>query len=163
MPVNPVSFLPYLLRAVYEWIVDDQRIPYLEVDTSVPGIMVPKQFAQQKKIVFNINNQAVDKLRIGNDAIEFHARFGPQVEKIFIPMPAVRAIFAKDDLQGIYCDQEKVFFNISEELEMPLEEEMIPLAPEADLDGKKETEGKSNLISLEKFKRKKSSFKEDKD
>ena len=67
---------PYLLRAFYEWIVDNNCTPYLVVDATVSAVKVPMQFVQNGQIVLNTAPSAVSNLQLGNDAITFNARFG---------------------------------------------------------------------------------------
>lgn len=95
---------PYLLRALYEWISDNHMTPYIQVDTRVQGVSVPSAYVQDHQIVLNITMNSVKDLVIGNDLIEFHARFGGQSEFIVIPVDAVAAIFAKENGQGMGFD-----------------------------------------------------------
>lgn len=91
---------PYLLRAFYEWIVDNDCTPYLVVDAVVPGVKVPVQFIQNGQIVLNVLPSAVANLQLGNDAITFNARFGGQPFSLYIPTAAVLAIYAKENGAG---------------------------------------------------------------
>ncbi len=69
------SSRPYLVRAIYDWVVDNQLTPYIMVDALMPDVEVPERFVENGKIVLNIEPQAVGRLRMGNDAVEFDARF----------------------------------------------------------------------------------------
>lgn len=91
---------PYLLRAFYEWIVDNNCTPYLVVDAVAPGVKVPAQFIQNGQIVLNVLPSAVANLQLGNDAITFNARFGGQPFSLYIPTIAVLAIYAKENGAG---------------------------------------------------------------
>ena len=91
---------PYLLRAFYEWIVDNSCTPYLVVDATANGVKVPTQFIQNGQIVLNVLPSAVGNLQLGNDAITFNARFGGQPFALFIPVSAVLAIYARENGAG---------------------------------------------------------------
>lgn len=91
---------PYLLRAFYEWIVDNEGTPYLVVDATFPKVKVPVQFVQNGQIVLNINPSAVGNLQLGNDAVTFNARFGGQPFALYIPVQAVLAIYARENGAG---------------------------------------------------------------
>ena len=67
---------PYLLRAFYEWLLDNQLTPHLVVDVTLPGVLVPMEYARDGQIVLNIAPRAVGNLELGNDEVRFNARFG---------------------------------------------------------------------------------------
>jgi stringent starvation protein B len=91
---------PYLLRAFYEWIVDNNCTPYLVVDATFSGVKVPMQFVQNGQIVLNVAPSAVGNLQLANDAVTFNARFGGQPFALYIPVKAVLAIYAKENGAG---------------------------------------------------------------
>ena len=91
---------PYLLKAFYEWIVDNNCTPYLVVDATVSGVKVPTQFVQNGQIVLNTAPAAVGNLQLGNDAVTFNARFGGQPFALYVPVNAVLAIYAKENGAG---------------------------------------------------------------
>lgn len=91
---------PYLLRAFYEWIVDNNCTPYLVVDATCHGVKVPTQFVQNGQIVLNTAPSAVGNLQLGNDAVTFNARFGGQPFALYIPVNAVLAIYARENGAG---------------------------------------------------------------
>ena len=72
---------PYLLRAFYEWLLDNQLTPHLVVDVTLPGVQVPMEYARDGQIVLNIAPRAVGNLELANDEVRFNARFGG------IPLP----------------------------------------------------------------------------
>ncbi len=92
---------PYLLRALYEWLVDNQCTPHIVVDTTVKGVMVPEQFVSDGQIVLNINSSAVQSLELGEHAVTFNARFGGVPMNVYVPMVAVMAIYAKESGMGM--------------------------------------------------------------
>ena len=101
------STRPYLLRAIYDWIVDNGMTPHILVDTSVSEVEVPEQHIENNKIVLNINPSAVQDLEIGNEYLSFSARFSGKAEYILSPVNAVLAIYAKENAQGMmFADEE---------------------------------------------------------
>ncbi len=97
---------PYLIRAIYEWLSDNGMTPYLVVNTILPGCMVPQEHIKDDQIILNIAAQAVHGLLLGNDAIEFSARFAGVPRQVYVPTEAVTAIYAKENGQGIAFPEE---------------------------------------------------------
>lgn len=87
---------PYLIRAIYEWLCDNEHSPQILVRTD-DSCQVPQAYVQNGEIVFNISPTAVVNLQIDNDAITFKARFGGNPHEVYVPMHAVQAIFAKEN------------------------------------------------------------------
>jgi len=92
---------PYLIRALYEWILDNDLTPYILVDAGVEGVEVPQQFVDDGKIVLNVAPRAVQALDLGNEAVAFEARFSGQAQLLYIPIGAVMAIYARENGQGM--------------------------------------------------------------
>jgi stringent starvation protein B len=92
---------PYLLRAFYEWIVDNHCTPYVLVDAYYPGVLVPQAYVQNGQIVLNISPEACRGLVMENDRMVFSARFAGQVEQIFLPPLSILEIYAKENGRGI--------------------------------------------------------------
>ncbi|CDH45642.1 MAG: ClpXP protease specificity-enhancing factor [Candidatus Competibacteraceae bacterium] len=101
------STRPYLIRALYEWIEDNGLTPHILVDAESPGVEVPKQHVHEGRIVLNVNSNAVRDLRLGNDWIEFSARFGGIARALQIPVTAVLAIYARENGQGMAFGEEE--------------------------------------------------------
>ncbi|NJM12872.1 MAG: ClpXP protease specificity-enhancing factor [Synechococcaceae cyanobacterium SM1_2_3] len=101
------STRPYLIRALYEWIEDNGMTPHILVDAESPGVEVPKQHVHDGRIVLNVNHSAVRDLRLGNEWIEFNARFGGVARSLQIPVAAVMAIYARENGQGMAFGDEK--------------------------------------------------------
>ena len=97
---------PYLIRAFFEWLVDNQQTPYLLVNAEHSGTVVPRQFVNDGRIILNIDPAAVSALELGNDWISFSARFGGVAESILIPPGAVLGIYAKENGQGMLFPDE---------------------------------------------------------
>jgi stringent starvation protein B len=92
---------PYLLRAIYEWIVDNDLTPYLLVDASNDDVHVPRQYVENGKIVLNIAPRAVNNLELSNENVNFNARFSGQAMDVIFPVDSVLAIYAKENGQGM--------------------------------------------------------------
>jgi stringent starvation protein B len=95
------SSRPYLLRALYEWIVDNQLTPHLLVDAMQDDVLVPVQYVEDGRIVLNISSHATHELQMSNDAVSFSARFSGVDTSVFVPMKAVMAIYARENGQGM--------------------------------------------------------------
>ncbi|MEA3641613.1 MAG: ClpXP protease specificity-enhancing factor [Lamprobacter sp.] len=95
------SSRPYLIRALYEWIADNDFTPHLLVDAEKPGVVVPRGYVADGRIVLNVAASAVQSLVLGNEAILFSARFGGQSFPVEVPVPAVLGIYARENGQGM--------------------------------------------------------------
>ncbi len=92
---------PYLVRALNEWILDNEMTPYLVVDAGLQGVQVPREFVTDGQIVLNVCPSAVVGLSIDNEAVEFSARFGGVPMQVYVPFTAIMAIYAKENGQGM--------------------------------------------------------------
>ena len=92
---------PYLLRALYEWVVDNGMTPHVLVDATQPGVRVPSSAVKEGKVVLNIAERAVVRLMIDNDAVSFTARFGGVSQPVYVPISAVLAIYSRETGQGM--------------------------------------------------------------
>jgi stringent starvation protein B len=99
---------PYLIRALYEWIVDNELTPHLLVNASAHRVVVPEQFVKDGRIVLNIGPSAVRGLELGNDEIAFGARFGGMAMEVFVPPGAVLGIYAKENGRGMLFPEDDV-------------------------------------------------------
>lgn len=117
---------PYLVKAFYDWISDNDLTPYIVVDVNVYGVLVPMNYVADGQIVLNIASSAVGTIALGPDTIEFSARFGGKLEHLTVPYGAIGAIYAKENGAGT-----------SLPIEHPEEEEPIieepPKKPKANL------------------------------
>lgn len=96
---------PYLLRAFYDWIVDNGMTPYVVVSTAWADVDVPMQYVKDGQIVLNISPSACINLSMDYEAISFQARFGGQPMQVFFPCAAVAAIYAKENGAGTVFTQ----------------------------------------------------------
>ncbi|WP_122899023.1 ClpXP protease specificity-enhancing factor [Acinetobacter sp. B51(2017)] len=102
--LNVTPTRPYLTRAIYEWICDNNLTPYLLVDATAANAMVPTEYVQDGQIVLNIVPHAVHALHMSNDAITFSARFGGVSRDIYVPFAALLGIYARENGQGLFFD-----------------------------------------------------------
>jgi stringent starvation protein B len=100
------SSRPYLVRALYEWIVDNDCTPHLLVNAEFAGVQVPTGFASDGQIVLNVSPSAVRHLHMDNDAVSFEGRFGGVPQSLYIPSAAVPAIYARENGQGMVFEVE---------------------------------------------------------
>ncbi len=100
------SHRPYLLRALYEWIADNDMTPHLLVDATREGVQVPLHAVSEGRIVLNVAQQAVSGLEMSNDLVRFNARFGGVSQSVSVPLPAVVAIYARETGQGMVLPEE---------------------------------------------------------
>ena len=100
---------PYLLRAFYEWLLDNQLTPHLVVDVMQPGINVPMEYARDGQIVLNIAPRAVGNLELSNDEVRFNARFGGVPRQVSVPLAAVLAIYARENGAGTMFEAEAAY------------------------------------------------------
>ena len=92
---------PYLLRAFYEWIVDNGMTPHVLVDARSAQVKVPRQFVKDGSIVLNVSMTAANNLMMDNDSVTFSARFGGKAFAIYLPMSSVMAIYSRETQDGI--------------------------------------------------------------
>ncbi|MEO3741060.1 stringent starvation protein B [Kosakonia oryzendophytica] len=100
---------PYLLRAFYEWLLDNQLTPHLVVDVTMPGVRVPMEYARDGQIVLNIAPRAVGNLELANDEVRFSARFGGVPRQVSVPLAAVLAIYARENGAGTMFEPEAAY------------------------------------------------------
>jgi stringent starvation protein B len=100
------SSRPYLVRALYEWIVDNDCTPHLLVNAEYPGVQVPAGFASEGQIVLNVAPSAIRHLEMDNEAISFEGRFGGIPHSLYVPSAAVMAIYARENGQGMVFEIE---------------------------------------------------------
>ena len=94
------STRPYLIRALYEWCTENGFTPYVAVKVD-QTVQVPREYVQGGEIVLNISYDATSSLKLGNEFIEFKARFGGQPRDIMVPVSRVMAIYARENGQGM--------------------------------------------------------------
>ena len=116
---------PYLLRAFYEWLLDNQLTPHLVVDVTLPDVRVPMEYARDGQIVLNIAPRAVGNLELANDEVRFNARFGGVPRQVSVPLAAVLASYARENGAGtmfepeVAYDEDVVSLNDDNDVSLP--------------------------------------------
>lgn len=100
------SSRPYLIRAIYEWLVDNQLTPYMMVDVMRQGVEVPENYIEDGKIILNIAPVAVKDMSMANDVIQFDARFSGITHHIHVPTYAIMAVYAFENGRGMVFSDE---------------------------------------------------------
>ena len=97
---------PYLIRALYEWILDNGLTPYILVDVADERVVVPTQYVENGRIVLNVNPSAVQNLQLDNELVELDARFSGQPMHVVVPVMSVVAIYARENGKGMVFTEE---------------------------------------------------------
>lgn len=100
------SSRPYLVRALYEWILENDCTPYVLVNAQYPQTSVPDAFVEAGQIVLNLSPNAIRHLEMDNDRITFDGRFGGVAQQVWVPAQAVMAIYARENGQGMVFEVE---------------------------------------------------------
>src|SRR5687768_9800301 len=98
--LESTSTRPYLIRALYDWCTDNGLTPYVAVSVD-DTVQVPREYVKNNEIVLNISFDATSSLKLGNDFIEFKARFAGSAREIMVPISHVIAIYARENGQGM--------------------------------------------------------------
>ena len=106
--VDMTSNRPYLLRAFYDWILDNECTPYLVVEADMPHVQVPPQTIKDGQVVLNISPNAVHALQMEKNQLTFSARFGGVPFEVYIPMYAISAIYARENGAGTMFPPEEI-------------------------------------------------------
>jgi stringent starvation protein B len=134
---GPTSKKPYLLRAMYEWIVDNDLTPHLLVDATAKGVFVPPSAVKDDRVLLNIAPRAVFGLNLGNDLVSLKASFGGAQREVSFPLASVLAIYSREDIQH------GIVFGAEDDVEGDLPpEDDVPVAEEP---AKPERKGRANL------------------
>lgn len=104
------SSRPYLIRAIYDWIVDNNLTPHVVVDAEAPDVQIPEKYIVDGKMILNVSADATRKLLISNNAVEFDARFDGVIWHIYAPIKSVLAIYARENGRGMIFegDEEEI-------------------------------------------------------
>jgi stringent starvation protein B len=101
------SSKPYLIRALYEWILDNDTTPYILVDTSSDQVLIPQGIASDGKVVLNLAPAAIQNLEMTNESVSFSARFNGVAEDLYCPISALMAIYARENGEGMMFPREE--------------------------------------------------------
>jgi len=154
-----ISTKPYLLRAIYEWCTDSGYTPYLAVKVDA-STTVPMEYVKKGEIVLNISYGATSGLKMDNDSIRFHARFGGVSREIFVPVNNVMAIYANENGQGMAFETQLGGYQEAEQPEaeapalsaVPVSEAPTESAPAEAPDGPDEPPKKGGRPTLTRIK-----------
>ncbi len=97
---------PYLLRAMHQWITDSGNTPHVIVDAGHEGAEVPRSYVKEGKIVLNLSEGATQRLRLGNEDVEFDARFAGVVHHVRFPVSAVLGVYARETGEGMVFSEQ---------------------------------------------------------
>jgi stringent starvation protein B len=122
------STKPYVVRAIWEWCADNGHTPYLAVQVD-ENTKVPAEFVKNGEIILNISSDATHKLTLGNELIQFAARFGGVSRECSVPMSAVRGIFARENGEGIFFQNQAQTGTIAEQTERDIQAGTPPKTP----------------------------------
>ncbi|MDU9390622.1 ClpXP protease specificity-enhancing factor [Pseudomonas japonica] len=111
------SSRPYLVRALYEWIVDNDCTPHILVNAEYPAVQVPQGFASDGQIVLNVSPNAVRGLQMENDAVSFEGRFGGVAHSLYVPIGAILGIYARENGQGMVFELESPMVDDEDDVE----------------------------------------------
>jgi len=97
---------PYLIRGLYQWLLDNQVTPYILADTGSDEIMIPRGIATDGKVVLNLSPSAIQNLEMTNEYLSFSARFNGVAQDIYCPMDSILAIYARENGEGMMFNSE---------------------------------------------------------
>ena len=144
--MSEIPTRPYILRALYEWCVDNGYTPHLAVKVDA-HVQVPSEYVKGGEITLNISPTAVHKLQMGNELIEFSARFGGVARQIAVPIAAVHALYARETGHGMTFDVEPAKPAVQADAEGE-PAKPVPTVLPAPSDPKKPTGGKPRLTRV---------------
>ncbi|RQW63098.1 ClpXP protease specificity-enhancing factor [Vibrio viridaestus] len=132
---------PYMLRAFYDWLLDNDLTPHLVVDATLAGVRVPMEFVQDGQIILNVAPRAVGNLELGNDEVRFNARFSGKPHTVIVPLFAIQAIYARENGAGTMFEPEDAYISQLEEAEEAenTPEVSLSVATESDIDDSNES------------------------
>ncbi|NRA62237.1 MAG: ClpXP protease specificity-enhancing factor [Psychrobium sp.] len=106
---------PYLLRAFYQWLLDNDCTPHLVVNANITGVEVPQEHVKDGQIVLNVAPHAIGEIEMSNERVTFSARFSGKPFQLIIPMAAVIAIYARENGAGTMFEDEDYYHQDNEQ------------------------------------------------
>ena len=147
---------PYVVRAMYDWMVDNLLTPQIAVNVNFPEVDLPLQYAQNGLIILNISPRAVLNLKIDNKGISFNARFGGVPHSVYVPMIAVTSIYPREDPKlGMYLLPEAGYDDYYENADAGQNKGHLSAVEEVENTGVKEDTPSSSTKSKKKVEHKK--------
>ena len=107
---------PYILRAFYQWLVDNELKPHLVVDATLPNVDVPEEYVDNGQIVLNLAPQAIGNLDMGDEYVMFDTKFSGVIHSIVVPVYAVMAIYARENGAGTMFEAEPAYDQLLSDL-----------------------------------------------
>ncbi|MBT3531310.1 MAG: ClpXP protease specificity-enhancing factor [Gammaproteobacteria bacterium] len=102
------SSRPFLVRALYDWILENDCTPYILVNAYADGVEVPQEHVKDGQIVLNISPSAVQDIFIRNESVDFDGRFAGIPKRVYVPITAVMGIYAKENGQGMIFEADGI-------------------------------------------------------
>jgi len=96
----------YMARAVYDWIEDNKLTPYIVVDATYDGVIVPEEYVREGRIILNVASTAVRSLSIEAETLSFSARFGGVAMDLWLPIGALQAVYARENGKGLFFERD---------------------------------------------------------
>jgi len=128
--VNPQR--PYLLRALYDWLIDNDEVPYVVIDVSAPGVQVPAEHAVDGQLVLNLGPSAIRDLVMEKDFVMCSSRFNGRAVELYLPMASVRAIYGRDSREGMVFPDETFALEAGGEVQSVDDRQVTTLTEDAD-------------------------------
>lgn len=147
---NMTSSKPYLFRAMLEWIEDNGLTPHIIVDVSIPNVMVPLEHVKDGEIVLNVSSSSVKLYNSNNDEFSFNASFAGRYQDVFLPIASIKAVFARENQQGLFFSEKQVPALSDEQADM-LDSQMDTAEDESKAKNKaekKETSKKTSHLTV---------------
>ena len=143
---------PYLLKALYQWILDNDETPYVLVRASVEGVSVPQEHVENDQIVLNLSPNAVRDLVMEDEYVMCASRFGGRAFELVLPMASILAIYCRDSGEGMVFPEESAFAEKGPAISVADTEPQQPqpeaAEAEADSEGKEKPGGKKGKPGL---------------
>lgn len=130
-----ISSRPYLLRAFFDWILDNHLTPYVVISADMQGVIVPRAYVEEGRIILNISPDSIRNLVMVNSHLEFYAKFSGLEQQVYAPMKAIQAIYAKENGRGMVFQEDE-------------DEEEAP--PEPPLNSSDKTKSKKPTLTIVK-------------
>ncbi|MGC9421692.1 MULTISPECIES: ClpXP protease specificity-enhancing factor [Vibrio] len=136
---------PFILRAFYDWLLENELTPHLVVDATLNGVRVPMEYVQDGQIILNVAPRAVGNLELGNDEVTFSARFGGRPQLVIVPLYAVQAIYARENGAGTMFDPEPAYQQVLDEINHDNSAEDVDRSEHSSIDESPKPQGRPSL------------------
>jgi stringent starvation protein B len=124
------SSRPYLLRALYDWVLTNNCTPYISVNAFFAEVEVPQDYVRDGIIILNISPHAIENLTLGDVAISFEGRFGGMSSSVYVPISAIISIYAKENGKGMVFEMEAEFPPTTDPTSTPSKKSARSLKPD---------------------------------